>query len=249
MIHRLLNAMGIEVRLLRNLRRNRKAERAAAERDQWRLLTNFRIGTILDVGANEGQFAHLMRELCPSDRIYSFEPMPAVFAKLASRFTADTQVVPVNLGLSDQAGTKAMNQSEFSPSSSLLPMGHMHKEEWPQSAGHSQVAVKLARLDDWARDNGLSGAEGLMVKLDVQGYEKAVIEGGRETIRRARLVVAEVSFYELYEGQPLFAEIHQLLTELGFRYRGSIEQHYSRKSDQILFADAAFENMTLGDTP
>lgn len=247
MIHRLLNAIGLEVRLLSNLRRNREAERLAAERDQWRLLKHFRIDTILDVGANEGQFASLMREECPAARIYSFEPLPEVFSKLVAAFRDDPQLVPVNLGLSDDAGTKAMNRSDFSPSSSLLPMGAMHVEEWPQSAGHTQVPVKLARLDDWAHEAGLADTSGLMVKLDVQGHEKAVIDGGRETIRRARLVIAEVSFYELYEGQPLFAEIHQALADLGFRYRGSIEQHYSRKSDQILFADAVFENMNLGD--
>lgn len=245
-MHRLFNALGFEVRMLSSLQRNRDSERVAAERDQWRLLRNFQIDAILDVGANEGQFARLMRHECPEARIYSFEPLPEVYDKLVAAFRDDPQVVTVNLGLSDDAGTRAMNRSDFSPSSSLLPMGAMHVEEWPQSAGHTEVSVQLARLDDWAHEAGLPDTAGLMVKLDVQGHEKAVINGGRETIRRARLVISEVSFYELYDGQPLFAEIHQLLAELGFRYRGSIEQHYSRKSDQILFADAVFENINLG---
>jgi FkbM family methyltransferase len=247
--HKLFNAFGLEVRLLRNVRRNRDAERIAAEHDQWRMLRHFRIDTILDIGANEGQFAQLMRRECPDAKIYSFEPLPDVHARLVEAFRDDPKVVPVNLALSDAAGTAEMNRSDFSPSSSLLPMAQRHREEWPQSAGHSSVPVRLARLDDWSLEAGLNGCEGLMVKMDVQGHERAVIDGGVDTLRRARLVVSEVSFYELYEGQPLFAEIHERLAGLGFRFRGNLEQHYSHKCDQILFADAVFENMNFEGKP
>jgi FkbM family methyltransferase len=244
-IHRLFNSLGFEVRRLSNLQRNRQAEQLAAEHDRWRLLKNFRIDTILDIGANEGQFASLMRSECPQARVYSFEPLPSVHEKLVAAFREDPQVVPVNLALGNENGSVPMNQSAFSPSSSLLPMGALHATEWPKTAQHTQVPVRLARLDDWMREAGLQEPGGLMVKLDVQGYERAVIEGGRDTIRRASLVISEVSFYELYEGQALFADIHQLMAGLGFRYRGNIDQHYSRKSNKILFADAVFENTNL----
>lgn len=240
-MHRILGRFGLEVRLLRNLRRAQRLEREARDREQWRFLANVGIATILDVGANEGQFARIMRGVCPAARIYSFEPLPDVYALLTAAFAADPAVVPVNLALSDHAGTTRMHRSEFSPSSSLLTMGETHRDEWPQSARHTEVPVQLARLDDWAA--GAELTEPLLVKLDVQGHELAVIAGGESTIRRARFVVAEVSFVELYEGQPLFEDVHARLSGLGFRYCGNLEQHYSRKFEQFLFADALFERV------
>ena len=242
-IHRMFNLCGFEIRLLRNIHATARKERREMERQQWRFLRKFDVKTILDIGANEGQFATLMRTECPDAAIYSFEPLPDVFAILEKTFAGDQKLVPINIGLSDDAGVRAMNRSDFSPSSSLLPMAELHRDEWPQSAGQTQVKVSLRRLDDWATEARVRAQPGLIVKMDVQGHELAVINGGVETIRTALLLIIEVSFYELYEGQPLFAEIHDRLASLGFRYRGSLEQHYSTKCDRILFADAVFENM------
>jgi FkbM family methyltransferase len=246
-IHRSLGAFGLELRLQKNIVAAHRRAREEAERERWRLLRAYGIGTILDVGANEGQFAALMREVCPSARIYSFEPLPDVYARLEAAYRNDLMVTTVNLALGAEAGEVQMNRSEFSPSSSLLPMAELHRQEWPQSAGHTQVPVRLARLDDWMVEANPQLAGELLVKLDVQGYEAAVIDGAADTLRRARLVVSEVSFYELYEGQPLFAEIHARMAALGFRFRGNIEQHHSQKCDRILFADAVFENTQLVD--
>jgi len=245
--HRSLGAFGLELRLRRNLEAAHRRAQQQAERERWRLLEGHGIGTILDVGANEGQFAALMREVCPEAHIYSFEPLPEVYARLEAAYRDNPMVTTVNLALGAEAGVVQMNRSDFSPSSSLLPMAELHRQEWPQSAGHTQVPVRLARLDDWMAEARpvLQGA--LLVKLDVQGYEASVIEGAQETLRRAHLVVSEVSFYELYEGQPLFAEIHARMAALGFRFRGNIEQHHSQKCNRILFADAVFENTQLVD--
>ena len=52
----------------------------------------------------------------------------------------------------------------------------------------------------------------------------------------------EVSFIELYEKQPLFADIHARMSELGFAYCGNVEQFTSKDKSRVLFADAIFEN-------
>jgi FkbM family methyltransferase len=241
-IHRLFNAFGLEVRFIRSLAEAKEREKRESERQVWRLLRGRNLRTILDIGANEGQFAGAMRREFPGATIYSFEPLPDVFQALVARFDGDEQVVPVNVALSDHAGVQNMHRSEFSPSSSLLPMSALHKEEFPWTATHSEQPVSLVRLDDWAKAvPSLSGGVDL-VKMDVQGYELAVISGGLDTIRRARLVISEVSFHELYEGQALFADIHERLRELGFRYCGNLEQYFSERQEQVLFADALFEN-------
>lgn len=250
-VHSALNYFGLDVRLTRNLHEAWAREKVEQQRAHWCLLKHFDVRAVLDIGANEGQFAELIRNLCPRARIYSFEPLPDVHAILQQRFADDPSVIPVNCGLSDQSGRVLMNRSAFTPSSSLLPMADLHRKEFPHTAQQTTVEVEVKRLDDWMAAEGPESAPGLLVKLDTQGHEGAVIAGGEQTLRDARLAVVEVSFFELYEGQPLFADIYRQLSALGFVYRGSLEQTYSRQQDRILFADALFENLGQGhgDSP
>lgn len=245
-IHSLLNRLGLEVRLTRNLQAARERERAERQREPWHLLRHYKIDTVLDIGANEGQFAELIRDICPRAQVYSFEPLSDVHGLLQNRFRDDPAVVPVHCGLSDQAGRVLMYRSAFTPSSSLLKMADLHRKEFPHTAMQTLVEVEVQRLDDWMADSGLKAGPHLLVKLDVQGHEQAVIRGGTDTLRQARLAVVEVAYFELYEGQPLFDDIYRQLTTLGYVYRGSLEQTFSRQQDRILFADALFENLGSG---
>ena len=240
-IHRIFNAFGLEVRLLKNLRKAKEAEWRGRELDAWRILAGQKFQTILDIGANEGQFAVIAREFWPGAYIHSFEPLPQVHAALSKAFAGDTSFKAHNIALSDHAGSQLMHCSAFSPSSSLLPMADVHKQEWPQSATHTDVEVKLLRLDDWAMANApLPGP--LLAKIDVQGFELHVINGGIDTLTKADVVVLEVSFHEFYEGQPLFADIHARMQALGFVYRGNVEQYVSKDKSSVLYADAIFEH-------
>lgn len=242
--HKLFNYLGLEIRLTENIRKAKRLEKEQRQLKQWQLLLNFDIQTIIDIGANEGQFVSMIRTFCPEAHIYSFEPLPEIYEKLCIQHSSDSNITAINLGLSDYSGKTRMFQSSFSPSSSLLPMAELHRSEWPQSAEQTIVDVQIVRLDDWIENNSIPLKPDCLIKLDVQGHELSVLKGGEKTIRKAKLVIVEVSFYELYEQQPLFDTIYKSLCSLGFIYRGSIEQHYSDKSNCILFADAIFENIS-----
>lgn len=248
LLHAVLDRLGLEVRLVRNVRAAYEKSRRERELDCWRILQSHRFPLILDIGANEGQFAEMARQLWSDTPIHCFEPLPDVSAELKRRTAGLAGITVHNIGLSDKAGAQAMHRSDFSPSSSLLPMTELHRSEWPQSAGQTQVEVRLERLDDWAAAHAAALSPGFLAKIDVQGFERAVIDGGAETLRLARFVVVEVSFDELYVGQPLFEHIDARMRELGFVYRGSVEQYFNRARDRILFADAIFEN-TKGFPP
>lgn len=241
-VHSLFGRFGLEVRLLRNVQAAQEKARRERELDGWRILQSHRFPVILDIGANEGQFAEMARQLWPDTPIHCFEPLPDVCAELKRRTAGLAGITVHDIGLSDKAGSQAMHRSDFTPSSSLLPMTELHRSEWPQSSGQTQVEVRLERLDDWAAANAAALSAGLLAKIDVQGFERAVIDGGAYTLRLARFVVVEVSFDELYEGQPLFEHIDARMRELGFAYRGNVEQYFNRARDRILFADAIFEN-------
>ncbi|WP_190348095.1 FkbM family methyltransferase [Sphaerospermopsis sp. FACHB-1194] len=244
-MHKIFNSLGLEIRLLKNLREAQKREKKMKELENYQFLANFDIKSIIDVGANEGQFARTIRHVFPGATIYSFEPLPDVYKELYSLCAEDTNIKTFNLALGNEVGTKQMFSSSFSPSSSMLNMSKLHKEEWPESSVNTSVMVQQTCLDQWVKENNQTIGDNILIKLDVQGYELSVIKGGEKTFKSAKLVIIEVSFYEFYEKQPLFDDIYKYLCNLGFVYRGNLEQFRSRSGNKILFADAIFENLGI----
>lgn len=74
-------------------------------------------------------------------------------------------------------------------------------------------------LDNLYEKRNVSGP--YLIKVDVQGYEDKVIMGAKDTLIRVKVIIVETSFYELYEGQPLFSATYELLSKHGFVYSGS----------------------------
>jgi FkbM family methyltransferase len=196
------------------------------------------VKTILDIGANSGQFATAIRRLCPEALIYSFEPLPAVFERLCRAAAVDGRWQPLNLCLGDSDGSVDFFENEFTAASSILPLTVKSEEVFPHAARTNRVSVQMTSLDSWAANQQLQ--QPLLVKMDVQGFEDRVIRGGQCTIRNAQYVICEVSFCALYEGQPLFHDIYTELSHLGFSLGGILGSLHDPRTDQILQSDALF---------
>jgi FkbM family methyltransferase len=203
-----------------------------------RWLRDRSIKSLIDVGANCGQFSLVMHEVLPEARIVAFEPLADCFLELKQRLAHVGTLVARNVAVGDRPGAIEFHRSSYSQSSSVRPMADAHRESFPESAGSRSVSVECVTLDTALAGLGLEPE--IMVKLDVQGFEDKVIAGGLQTIRRASVVWIETSFVELYQGQPLFSDIHDRLRELGFRYHGSHAQLPSPRDDSILQADSIF---------
>jgi FkbM family methyltransferase len=196
------------------------------------------ITTVLDIGANNGEFSKETLTHLPEAQVYAFEPLGDCFQTLQKTFAKESRVHGYNVALSDTAGTSVIHRSSFHPSSSMRTMAALHKTLYPKTAGESEETVTMARLDDVAQDIPFNG--NVMIKIDVQGFEDKVITGGTETFKRAKLVLIETSFVELYEGQPLFGDIHDQLRALGFSYRGAASEHRNPNTGELLYQDSIF---------
>lgn len=213
-----------------------EVRRAAPAEFEW--LSQLGIDTVLDIGANTGQFARFIRRILPDAAIVSFEPLPDCCQQLAHNMRSDRRFQAVNLALSDRTGRLPFRRSSYSPSSSLIPMHPLHRELFPHTAGEVVTEVNATTLDAAAADLDIGSR--LLVKMDVQGAEPAVIRGGAGTIRRACVVILPCTFIELYAGQSLFPDDFAKLTELGFRYFGSIATMKSPRNGLHLSEDAVF---------
>jgi FkbM family methyltransferase len=197
------------------------------------------IQSILDIGAHTGDFAVEMAARFPQVQIYSFEPLVDSYSKLVEKSKSLPRIRTFNYALGDTNGKVEIHKNSFSPSSSVLEMAPLHRSAFPITATEQGIeTIDIRRLDDVAKDFNL--AVPLLVKIDVQGFEGRVILGGQDTLKSACALIVEVSFYMLYERQPLFHEIYMALRELGFSYAGNWDQLHHPADGRILQADAIF---------
>lgn len=178
------------------------------------LLRVLRPRTIIDVGANKGQFALAARLAGCAGEIYSFEPLPEPAATFRTIFAGDAQAHLVERAVSDAAGTAVLHESARADSSSLLAIGDRQVELFPGTAEVGSRAVNVGVLADELADLDLQAPT--LLKIDVQGNELAVLRGAGTVLTRVEHVYVEVSFERLYSGQPLADQIVRYLFDRGY---------------------------------
>ena len=215
--------------------------RRRQEVDKFKWLKEIGIDTIIDIGANEGQFADFLRRLMPDAMMYSFEPLKDCYEALLKNRGGDPRFRAFNLAISDQCGEVPFYRSSFSQSSSILPSDQLHKENFPFAAEETLITVHSVTLDSIASE--LSIGKHLLIKIDVQGVEEKVFSGGGDTLQKADIVFLETNFQPLYASQFFFKESLDRMYDMGFRYMGNItEQLLSPINGTCLEEDSVFIN-------
>ena len=199
------------------------------------------ISTIIDIGSNEGQFIKKISSVLPKTQIFAFEPLLSCYNRLLSAKL--NNVTAFNVGLSDSSGKTQINVSNNKESSSILEMKDLHTSTFVESKFVGKETIELKRLDEVLNLSQLQ--KNILIKLDVQGYEKKVIAGGETIFLSASVLIVETIFEPFYEDQWLFDDIYRYFTENNFKFMGFAEQAYSPKTGIPLFADAIFVKRDL----
>jgi FkbM family methyltransferase len=135
--------------------------------------------TVLDIGANEGEFTAKILSLLPNVRVHCFEPNPPTFARLKTRFAHDKRVILNNVGLGSERGSLTLcdyEEGEGSGHASLLSATFEDLYRKPATT----TSVNIITLDEYAVTNNLPDID--YCKIDVEGFEMEVFMGMRKTI-------------------------------------------------------------------
>ena len=232
-IHRLLHRLGFDVVRLENTTLEYQA-----------IIDVIRASgasIVLDVGANEGQFAEMVLDGGFNGRLISFEAIDDVHRRLVKRAKrrSSSWIVAPCVALGAQKGSATLNLAGNSVSSSLLPMRHEHVSALPASAYVSSQEVKVERLDDVALS--LMPEKGMaFLKVDTQGFELEVLRGAAGILPRTAAIQIEMSLVPLYEGAPEFAEARRYVESLGFELFSLVCGFKNRESGRLLQVDGIF---------
>lgn len=165
------------------------------------------VDTIIDVGAHNGEFATKMRSCRFRGRIISFEPVSAFHQMLLDKSRTDSawEIAP-RMGLGATPGELEIK---------ILGSHSSFQKMIYQSESSAEI-VNVRRLDDVMPDFKIPDTANIALKIDVQGFEKDVLEGALKTLGRAKAILIEVSLKPLYVGEVYYLEMLSYLREKGF---------------------------------
>lgn len=207
----------------------------------WRrgaILRRYGVDLVLDVGANTGQYARRLRTRSGYEgRIVSFEPVTEAYEQLERSASRDPRWECRKLALGDRDGEAEIVLGGSTDVSSFLAF-----REWPLAAVTTARAagaepVRVARLDSL---DLVSHGRGTMLKLDVQGYEPQVLAGAARTLESVDVLECELAFEHLYEGQPSFREMVDLVEESGFAPLSVETGNFNPATASLTYVDVVF---------
>jgi FkbM family methyltransferase len=194
--------------------------------------------TVIDVGANIGQFAVAAGKLLKPAVTYSFEPLPECYTLLC-RNVRKLGVRTLPLALGDANGESVLHVTQGTFASSCLPPTATFQSEWPDAREVATRKVTVSTLDRELGD--VEFKPPTLLKLDVQGYEAQVLRGAQDLLKRVDWIVLETGFAVRYEGETLFSELLRIVEGYGFRFLRPLKFNAHPETDEITEMDALFE--------
>ncbi|MBU3553986.1 FkbM family methyltransferase [Polynucleobacter sp. UB-Piko-W3] len=207
------------------------------------LMQSFKIAQIdlvIDVGANAGQYAQRLRFGGYRGKIISIEPLKSAHEQLlvASRNDPNWDVLP-RCALGAINGEIEINISKNSVSSSILPMMSAHLDSAPESIYIGKEFVPMFTLDDLLGDL-IRGHKGIFLKIDTQGLEWEVLNGASQILPVIKGIQLELSFLELYEGQRLWHDFIDFLSNLSFNFWSMEPAFIDHETGRTMQVDGVF---------
>jgi FkbM family methyltransferase len=198
-------------------------------------LRAFDFDTVVDVGANRGQFATFIRMQFPRARIVSFEPLPRPAAVYAALFHNDPLARLERVAIARTRGSVVMRITQADDSSSYLDVADQQRAIFGTQVVEKHEAP-CGPLSDFVSPDELG--KNNLLKIDTQGSELEVLKGV-DALDAFSAVYCEVSFVTLYTGQALAPEIISYLSSRGFDQAGvfNLQSHpdYGRVQADMLF--------------
>lgn len=201
------------------------------------------IETAVDVGANEGSWSVAVAILARPSKIIAVEPAPEAAQRLRSALAGTPGAVVVEAAVTDTRGSGTLNITRHSHNVSLAKPRSQEMDSL-YGGGYEvrdRIVVETRTLDDITA--GLPAIS--LLKIDVQGFERAVLEGAPQALAKTRWLLIEVNFRSHYEGDSLFAELHEQLAASGFVLTGLSRPRI--EGGVALWCDALYTRAPSGD--
>lgn len=181
-------------------------------------INNKKINIVIDVGANKGQFARLIRNRVGfKGQIYSFEPIPELYEKLEKMAKKDPNWKVYNMALGELAETKTFYQSKLAVFSSFLKPNDYSLERYgSMSSVENTFEVDVKRMEDVLSPLDIPVDSRCFFKLDTQGFDISAYKGLGSFEAQVKMLQTEVSMEPIYQDMHSWSESIDFFTGRGF---------------------------------
>ncbi len=202
---------------------------------------------VIDVGANEGQWTHALTQLLSIPEIWVFEPNPEAMKVCRQRLGELSGITYFDVALGDEAGQVEFHVTAASDFSSVLhPRSEFLQAQYGAAAARvaRTIPVKQCTLDSLVPESRSID----LLKIDVQGFERAVLAGARSVLARTRTVLIEANLVSHYASDDTFPALWNELADLGFSF-WSLSAPCLGRDGRALWADAVFVRSEYPEPP
>jgi FkbM family methyltransferase len=200
------------------------------------------IKSVVDIGANKGQFSLTSRRCFPGAKIFAFEPLSSAATIFNRVFKNDSNIKLYNFAIGAKKQRAEIHISNSEDSSSLLPISKLQNDIFPGTFEVRTEIINVERLDSFITSKNI--AKRSLLKIDVQGFEIEVLKGCHGLLNSFNFVYCECSFVELYSGQSMACDVVEFLRKEGFILKGVYNTSYNKQGLAIQ-ADMLFESLSL----
>ncbi len=166
--------------------------------------------SVIDVGANRGEWSALASKSFPGATFFLIEPQVEMEADLQAFCASHPGSKSLLAGAGSAPGELTLTIWQDMVGSSFLPVAGGEDS----IGGRGQRRVPVVTLDSLASSGALTLPQ--LIKMDVQGFEMEVLKGAREILASCEVVIAETSLYRFENGQPLAHEIIAFMADCDF---------------------------------
>ena len=200
--------------------------------------------TIFDVGAHNGNSIERYLEIFSNPIIHSFEPNPATFKIMESKYSSLTNIKLNNFALGDKSEVKDFNIFEKNDTSSFLKL---NDSEWVNVRSKQlgidkkkflkeEIKVEVQTLDEYVDRNNIEQID--VLKLDTQGYEKNILDGAQKTLKKKviKIIETEIILDEVYSNYLTFTDIEKNLINNNYRLIALEDMNFTNLIEGYMFA-------------
>lgn len=193
-------------------------------------LANHRPNTVIDVGANVGDWSEMVLGACDEAEVYAFEPVPETYRVLKASTSDWVRFHPRNAALTSSGDpTLRMWAGQHSTLASTL---------WQPGDTSEPVEVEALRGDQFCEEQGIEHID--LLKVDTEGHDLDVLKGFRRSLEDGQIDVIQFEFtlFAIY-ARTWLADFYALLDPLGYTigklYPDWIDwKHYDAHDEKFL---------------
>ncbi len=165
--------------------------------------------SILDVGANCGQWSRVAKSVFPTANCFLIEPQVEMRSYLVNFCKEHPGSRWFLAGAGAKPGVLTLTIWDDLAGSSFLP-----PESEKLKAAGKQRSVPIITIDSLIKNGAIAMPQ--LVKLDIQGFELEALRGGATLFGNVEVFILEVSLFRFMEGQPVFHEVVAFMADRGY---------------------------------